>query len=346
MRATVMFGAGDVRVENVPDAHLVGRPTRSSASPVPRSAAATCGRTSRWSTTEHGRRMGHEFIGIVEAVGAEVRTVKTGDLVVCAVPVVRRHLRLLPRGTPERLPPRRQVRLADVDGGQGEAVRVPQADGTLVALPGRPRRRADAVSAHALGRDGHRPPRRHRRHGRARQDRRRHRRRGRRPLRRDRRAATRRRADHPARPSPGPHRARAGVRRHRRRRASAATRRSSASASSPAASAPTRCSSASDSSSRIDTAIGIARPGGAVGRVGVPQEGSTPDAVPRSSEERHHRRRPGARPAPTSTSCSRTSSRARIEPGRVFDRIATLDEVPDGYRAMNDREAIKVMIEL
>jgi len=36
----------------------------------------------------------------------------------------------------------------------------------------------------------------------------------------------------------------------------------------------------------------------------------------------------------------------RIEPGRVFDRIVRLDEVPDGYRAMNEREAIKVMIEL
>ena len=34
----------------------------------------------------------------------------------------------------------------------------------------------------------------------------------------------------------------------------------------------------------------------------------------------------------------------RIEPGRVFDRVAGLDDVPDGYRAMNDREAIKVMV--
>ena len=36
----------------------------------------------------------------------------------------------------------------------------------------------------------------------------------------------------------------------------------------------------------------------------------------------------------------------RIEPGRVFDRTVGLDEVPDGYRAMNDREAIKVMVEV
>jgi hypothetical protein len=35
----------------------------------------------------------------------------------------------------------------------------------------------------------------------------------------------------------------------------------------------------------------------------------------------------------------------KIEPGRVFDRIVNPDEVPDGYRAMNQREAIKVMVE-
>ncbi len=34
----------------------------------------------------------------------------------------------------------------------------------------------------------------------------------------------------------------------------------------------------------------------------------------------------------------------RIEPGRVFDRVVRLDEVPEGYWAMNDREAIKVMV--
>ena len=36
----------------------------------------------------------------------------------------------------------------------------------------------------------------------------------------------------------------------------------------------------------------------------------------------------------------------RIQPGRVFDRVTDLDGVPDGYRAMNEREAIKVMIAL
>jgi threonine dehydrogenase-like Zn-dependent dehydrogenase len=34
-----------------------------------------------------------------------------------------------------------------------------------------------------------------------------------------------------------------------------------------------------------------------------------------------------------------------IEPGRVFDRVIGLEEVPDGYRAMDEREAIKVLVE-
>jgi threonine dehydrogenase-like Zn-dependent dehydrogenase len=35
----------------------------------------------------------------------------------------------------------------------------------------------------------------------------------------------------------------------------------------------------------------------------------------------------------------------RIEPGRVFDQVVRLDGVPDGYRAMDEREAIKVMVQ-
>jgi threonine dehydrogenase-like Zn-dependent dehydrogenase len=34
----------------------------------------------------------------------------------------------------------------------------------------------------------------------------------------------------------------------------------------------------------------------------------------------------------------------RIDPGRVLDRVVRLDQVPDGYRAMDDREALKVMV--
>ena len=34
----------------------------------------------------------------------------------------------------------------------------------------------------------------------------------------------------------------------------------------------------------------------------------------------------------------------RIEPGRVFDRTGSLDEVPEGYRLMNEREVLKFQI--
>jgi len=59
----------------------------------------------------------------------------------------------------------------------------------------------------------------------------------------------------------------------------------------------------------------------------------------------------------TATSGSRTSPDARlieptdaldgrIDPGRVFDHVTNLDGVPAGYRAMNDRHVLKVLIEL
>ena len=75
MRATVMHGAGDVRVEDVPDARLV-EPTDAL---VVIARACICG-SDLWpyrqmEPSEAGRRMGHEFIGLVEAVGADVRTV-------------------------------------------------------------------------------------------------------------------------------------------------------------------------------------------------------------------------------------------------------------------------------
>jgi threonine dehydrogenase-like Zn-dependent dehydrogenase len=35
----------------------------------------------------------------------------------------------------------------------------------------------------------------------------------------------------------------------------------------------------------------------------------------------------------------------KVQPGRVFDRTISLDQVPDGYRAMAAREALKVLIQ-
>src|SRR5215475_4003313 len=82
MRATVMHAAGDVRIETVPDARVV----EPADALVRVSRAAICG-SDLWpyksmEPNEAGRRMGHEFIGVVEAVGSDVATVKAGDLVV------------------------------------------------------------------------------------------------------------------------------------------------------------------------------------------------------------------------------------------------------------------------
>src|SRR5947207_5951598 len=135
MRATVMYAAGDVRVEDVPDAGLV----EAGDALVRVRRAAICG-SDLWpyksmEPSETGRRMGHGFIGVVEDVGHDVETLKQGDLVAspflwsdgtCAFCRRGLHTSCLHGG---------RYGFGDVDGGQGEAVRVPQADGTLVVLP-------------------------------------------------------------------------------------------------------------------------------------------------------------------------------------------------------------------
>jgi threonine dehydrogenase-like Zn-dependent dehydrogenase len=93
----------------------------------------------------------------------------------------------------------------------------------------------------------------------------------------------------------------------------------------------------------MDTAVKIARPGGAVGRVGVPQEETIPSAEPSFYKNVMI----AGGPAPVRAYMEELLPdilEGRIQPGRVFDHVTSLDGVPDGYRKMNDREAIKVMI--
>lgn len=91
------------------------------------------------------------------------------------------------------------------------------------------------------------------------------------------------------------------------------------------------------------TAVQIARPGGAVGRVGVPHYA----AIPASEPAFYNNITVGGGPAPVRAYIEELLPDVldgRIEPGRVFDRVVGLDGVPDGYRAMNEREALKVMV--
>jgi threonine dehydrogenase-like Zn-dependent dehydrogenase len=134
MRATVMYGAGDVRVEEVADPII--REPRDAVVRVLRSCI--CG-SDLWPyrsmpASEHGRRMGHEFLGIVEDTGTDVTGLQRGDLVLAPF--------VWSDGTCDFCRERLQTSCrhgglwgGDLDGGQGEAVRVPQAPGTLVKLP-------------------------------------------------------------------------------------------------------------------------------------------------------------------------------------------------------------------
>src|SRR6184192_2964287 len=79
--------------------------------------------------------MGHEFIGTVEAVGADVQTIKAGDLVVSPFLWSDGTCLFCREGLQSECLHGGRYGFDDVDGGQGEAVRVPQADGTLVVLP-------------------------------------------------------------------------------------------------------------------------------------------------------------------------------------------------------------------
>lgn len=91
------------------------------------------------------------------------------------------------------------------------------------------------------------------------------------------------------------------------------------------------------------TAIGVARPGGAIGRVGVPHYETIPAALPAFFKNVTV----GGGPAPVRAYIAELLPdvlEGRIEPGRVFDRTVGLEGVPDGYRAMNARESIKVMV--
>jgi threonine dehydrogenase-like Zn-dependent dehydrogenase len=93
----------------------------------------------------------------------------------------------------------------------------------------------------------------------------------------------------------------------------------------------------------MDTSMGIVRSGGAVGRVGVPHY----EVINGAQQMFYRNVIVAGGPAPTRAYIDELLPdvmEGRIDPGRVFDRTVGLDGVPDGYRAMNEREALKVLI--
>lgn len=141
MRATIIHGPGDIRVEDR-DYPTVQLP---SDVVVKVTASCVCG-SDLWpyrgvKPTRKPTAIGHEFIGVVESIGADVSTLAVGDLVIAPFVVSCGHCPQCLDGVTVACD-----RLAGwggkddaglrVDGGQGQAVRVPLAEATLVKVPG------------------------------------------------------------------------------------------------------------------------------------------------------------------------------------------------------------------
>ena len=143
MRATVLYGERDIRLDEVPDPQL----STGGDAIVRVVAACVCG-SDLWPyrgvvPTDSPKRIGHEFVGIVDRVGPDVTRIKPGDFVIapfydcdmtcvnCLNGVSTSCLHGGWWGADDRLG-------GFADGGQGEWVRVPHADGTLVAVPTQP----------------------------------------------------------------------------------------------------------------------------------------------------------------------------------------------------------------
>lgn len=134
MRATLIYGAGDVRVEDVADPVLI-EPTDAL---VRITHACVCG-SDLWpyirrQPTESGDRIGHEFLGVVEDVGTQVQNFRRGDVVVAPFLISDGTCDFCAEGLTSSCRNGRGWG-EGCDAGQGEAARVPMANGTLYKLP-------------------------------------------------------------------------------------------------------------------------------------------------------------------------------------------------------------------
>jgi threonine dehydrogenase-like Zn-dependent dehydrogenase len=135
VRGAVLHAPGDVRVEERPDPKIE-EPTDAI---IRLSATCVCG-SDLWPyrgiEKVHGpTAMGHEYVGIVEEVGSDVRTVSPGQLVVGSFFASCNHCEICRAGYQSRCV---HAELMGALGTQAEFARVPLADGTLVATPGTP----------------------------------------------------------------------------------------------------------------------------------------------------------------------------------------------------------------
>ncbi|MEU2247786.1 zinc-dependent alcohol dehydrogenase family protein [Streptomyces sp. NPDC019224] len=135
MRGVVMHKAGDVRVEDREDPKII-EPTDAI---VKLTATCICG-SDLWpyrgiEPADH-QVMGHEYVGVVEEIGSEVKNVEVGDFVVGSFVISDNTCEICRAGFQSKCVHAEFV--AQTIGTQAEKARIPHADGTLVATPGRP----------------------------------------------------------------------------------------------------------------------------------------------------------------------------------------------------------------
>lgn len=338
-----MYGAGDVRVEDVPDP-ILKDPTDAVVRVL---RSCICG-SDLWPyrsmpAGEHGQRMGHEFLGVIEDTGADVPGLKSGDLVVAPFVWSDGTCDFCREGLPTSCRHGGQWG-HDLDGGQGEAVRVPQAQGTLVKLPGAadeallpslltlsdvfctghhaavsarvgPRTTVTVIGDGAVGLCAVLAARR---------------------LGAERIILM---GAHSGRTDLGrefgatdvvPERGDEGVANVRDLTGGDGTH------------AVLECVG---TRSAIEMSVGVVRDGGVIGRVGAAQYDEVPLGF--GTIMRNVGVAGGVAPARAYIDeLLPDVLEGTIQPGRVFDRTIGLDEVPDGYRAMASREALKVIINL
>lgn len=347
MRATYIFGAGDVRVIDVADP-VVEQPTDALVRVV---RACVCGSDlhpyhSRPATTE-GSSIGHEFIGIVEATGSGVTSLRPGDFVIAPFAVSCGQCEFCRAGLQTSCAVGSFWNDPDAGtrGGQAEAVRVPYADGTLVAVPGVNAGTDEALLASLLtlsdvyGTGWHAALRAGVAHGStvvvigdgavglmsvlsARQ------------LGAERIILMGR---HDARTELGREYGATDV------------------VSARGADGVAQVREMTDGGSPVvieavgllpayEQSYGIVRPGGVVSRVGAPQYEVAP--VGFGSLFRHNITMTGG-PAPVRAYIDELLPAVldgSVNPGRVFDLAVQLEQTPDGYRAMDERTALKTMV--
>lgn len=341
MRATIMHKARDVTIENVPDATII-EPTDAL---IRVTRACICG-SDLWPyndgpNVEH-QRMGHESIGVVEDVGSDVHTIERGQVVIMPFTDSDGTCMFCEEGLQTACVHRDFFGNGNLDGAQAEGMRIPMADGTLypvdvgeddalmpslltlsdvmgtghhAAVTARVRRGGTVavVGDGAVGICGVI-------------------------------AAKRLGAEQII--IMGRHQARIDLAKEFgatdvvSERGDEAIEHVRELTGGFGAQSVLECVGTEQA---MDTCMGVVRPGGAVGRVGVPHY----EAINGAQQMFYNNVIVAGGPAPTRAYIGELLPdvmEGRIDPGRVFDRTVGLDGVPDGYRAMNEREALKVLI--